>query len=68
MMVSSVITNINVKIDCGVVITEVPPYTWPAHFTAVSTDLVLSGVLSTLPNPTIDLVIPVNNVPLPTKH
>jgi hypothetical protein len=50
-----------------VVITEVPPYTWPAHFTAVSTDLVLSGVLSTLPNPTIDLVIPVNNVPSPTK-
>jgi hypothetical protein len=37
-----------------------------SHF-GVSTDLVLSGV-STLPNPTIDLVIPVNNVPLPTKH
>jgi hypothetical protein len=34
----------------------------------VDTGLFASLVLSTLPNPTIALVIPVNNAPLPTKH
>jgi hypothetical protein len=39
-----------------------------AEALVVDTGLFASDILSTFDKPTIDLVIPVNNAPLPTKH
>jgi hypothetical protein len=64
MMMVSKCYYYNVKLDCGVVITGSTTIYLTSPFTAVSTETVRRV---TIPNPTIDLVIPVNNVPLPTK-